>query len=937
MRELTLARWSEIEPLLDALLELPTDQREAALERDCADAELRAAVLTVLALDASAENRVDRLAQDLCATGSGFEGQRIGPYRIERTLGEGGMGTVFLATRQTAEFTQQVALKLLRVGLYSSVQQELFRREQQIHARLEHPYIARVYDSGITAAGVPYFAMEFVDGVPLGDYCDREALGVDARLRLFAAICEAVAYAHQNLVVHRDLKPSNILIGRDGNPRLLDFGIAKLLPGAGAGPEATQTQWRTYTPGYAAPEQVGDGGVTTATDVYALGVILAELLTGARPGRDDAGELSASLTSSVGAAAAVARGTSAKALSRRLRGDLEAIVRKALQADPLRRYPGAAALRDEILRHLAGKPIRAQPDAWLYRTGKFMRRHRIAVAAAAIMTVVLIGATAFSLYQAQVARREAARANSEAARANAVKRFLLDLFESSAPGDPQHVETADAMLAKGLAKARSAFVGQPDLQVDVLRNVGDIQRRRGQYDGARAPLEEAAALAQERFGPGDARTLEAVVALSRLDEAHDAYADAERRLEQAVTAYGSAGGPESTALAHALQQLGVMKLRQHQVQPAVDLEQQALAMYRRLLPDESDDINTAMIGLGDALDHAGKSEQAVTVFRDVVARSRRMYGDAHVLTAQALAFLAAPLRELGEVADAEASLREAVEINRKVYLAPNLNATDTLYELGKTLLAEGKADESETTFREELAIEWQLFPGGHPNIASTMKNIAAARAMAMHYEDAAGLLRESLALDLRLRGEDHPYIAQTRTSLARALIHLGRIDEAAGLLDLALAADRKRFDQSHPAIAADLIGSAELAAARGDAGAALDASEQALTIYAAALPESHSARLDAQLHVAENVLAARRPDQAQLQFAAAAGTARKATPPVAATIVRALLGRARSEIALGRISDAKQTLAEAQRETARLAGDATTTRSDIANLLASLN
>jgi len=223
------ARWREAEPLLDELLDLPPSARAAALARFAIDAELRAALTGLLALDARADTDIDQLARAVGHGGSAFEGRQIGPYRIERALGEGGMGAVFLASRPTAEFTQQVALKLLRVGLFSAAEQEQFRREQRIHARLEHPHIARIYDSGVTGAGVPYFAMEYVDGIAVSDYCDGANLGIAARLELFATICDAVAYAHQNLVVHRDLKPSNILVDRDGAPKLLDFGIAKLL------------------------------------------------------------------------------------------------------------------------------------------------------------------------------------------------------------------------------------------------------------------------------------------------------------------------------------------------------------------------------------------------------------------------------------------------------------------------------------------------------------------------------------------------------------------------------------------------------------------------------------------------------------------------------------------------------------------------------------
>jgi serine/threonine-protein kinase len=392
-------RWGEIEPLLDRLLDLPPEEREAGLERESVDADLRAAVHSLLEVDVDSDSGIDRLAREIGTSPAGIEGRRVGPYRIERALGEGGMGAVFLAARHTAEFTQQVALKLLRVGLFSSGQQELFRREQQIHARLEHPNIARIYDSGITDAGVPYFAMEYVDGVPVTDYCDRERLGIDARLRLFATICDAVACAHRNLVAHRRIKPSNILVDAGGTPKLLDFGFAALLSTADDANERARTKLDRLTPGYSAPEQIDGGAITTATDVHALGVLLCELLSGARPigsGVDNSPLRTACRV--VDETTAQRRCLGTEALKRRLSGDLEAIIAKALQHDPERRYSGAATLGDEIQRHLAGQPILARPDAWSYRAGKFLQRHKFGAAAMLVIAVVVICATILSLF-----------------------------------------------------------------------------------------------------------------------------------------------------------------------------------------------------------------------------------------------------------------------------------------------------------------------------------------------------------------------------------------------------------------------------------------------------------------------------------------------------------------------------------------------------------
>jgi serine/threonine-protein kinase len=515
--------WDRVGPWLDELFEIAAPEREAWLRARCDEPALRAEVLALLVEETAGAHALDEIRRWLGA--APLEGQQVGPYRLVRHLGDGGMGSVHLAERETAEFTQRVALKLLRIGAVSPSQIELFRREQQIHAALGHPHIARVLDSGITAGGVPYFALEYVDGAPIDRHCDERSLGIDARLRLLLPVCDAVQFAHQNLVVHRDLKPSNILVTHDGEPKLLDFGIAKLLADPNAATSPTATGTALLTPAYAAPEQFRGGPITTATDVYALGVVLVELLTGRRPAPADTATSSTQrapsrLAADVAPDVAARRGLDPVALRRRLKGDLDWIAARALDPDPTRRYPGAGALADDLRRHLEGRPIRARPDSLAYRTGKFVRRNAAAVGVAALAAVSLIGATAFSIAQAERARREAtraaseaARAETEAARANAAKTFLLQLFVQGAPGSSAPPDTAAEMLERGQAEALRQFEGQPELQVEVLGAIGDVERQRGNLAAARAPLERAVELARRHFGDGDRRTLDRTLQL----------------------------------------------------------------------------------------------------------------------------------------------------------------------------------------------------------------------------------------------------------------------------------------------------------------------------------------------------------------------------------------------------------------------------------------
>jgi serine/threonine-protein kinase len=933
-------RWSEIEPLLDRLLDLPPDERAAALERECSDADLAAAVHGLLAVDIDTDSGIDRLAREIGTSPAGIEGRQVGPYRIERALGEGGMGAVFLAARQTAEFTQHVALKLLRIGLFSAEQQELFRREQQIHARLEHPNIARIYDSGITDAGVPYFAMEYVDGVSLMDYCDRERLGIDARLRLFAAVCDAVAFAHRNLVVHRDLKPSNILVDAAGAPKLLDFGIAKLLSGADAPNEQTRTGLRRLTPDYAAPEQFDGGAITTATDVYALGVLLCELLSGARP-IDSGIDASPLRTASriVDADTAQRRGLGVAALKRRLRGDLEAIVAKTLQRDPAHRYSGAAALRDDIERHRNGQPIRARPAAAAYRLRKFIQRHTLGFAASLLLAVTLVGATAFSFRQAGIAGREAARATAEADRANAVRMFLQELFDSAAPG-VSTAESADELLLRGRERVDRDFAANPDLHTEILGLLGDLQRRRGHAEQAREPLEQAAALARRQFGAGDARTLHAEYLLALQAEDAGQYRDGAARLQHALDDFEAQRrddpahqGTETEV--QALTELGLLDQRAGDNSQAVALARRALDMARRVLPPDHPTAIRALGDLGDVLMEAGHYADAVPLLSEVLERERRRLGTQHADVAVALAALASANHKLGRYAQAEQLLRDAVAIDAKAYSQPNHRAASHLNNLGVELIAEGKLDEGIENVQKSIALDRQIYPAGHPETADSYVNVAMVRLRQGRYAEAETAMRAGMAEEVRARGADYPDIGYDQNSLARILIAEGKLDEAQPLLDAALADSRKRHGEQHVYAASALISQSMLYAARNDHLRASVLAREAVEMYEQLLPANHNKTTAARLVLGENLHALERYADARAIFAQAVAYARGTSSAVPVLLAHALADLARADDALGQTGEAADLRREAENQLAQVPEGPNAERDEVTRLLTS--
>ena len=529
--------------LMRAALDITGPARAEWLDAQCAeDAVLRAEVEQLLAADAAESGVLDQSLGEHVARGAiGADpriGRKLGPYVLTELLGRGGMGVVYRGERDQGGFTQSVAIKLLRAGAHDDVlAAQRFARERQILVRLQHPHIARLLDGGIDDDGQPWYAMEYVQGEALLDWATRTQASLRQRLQLQMQVCDAVHYAHQNLVLHRDLKPANILVDAAGDAKLLDFGIAKLLDDTAQGDAATRTrtEQRAFTPAYAAPEQVAGGDVSTASDIYALGVILYELLTGERPTRGDDIEAPSRR---------VLRARGDRHQAARLRGDLDTIALTCLQADPKRRYASAAALKRDIECHLAGLPIDARADAWSYRALKFLRRHRVATATALLAIVMLIGATAFSLGQARRAERESLRASEAAARAERARDAALDevrqqetlrehfvavlnrASERDTPIAPEELMklAADPNLLGSFGDADTRLALQLAL-ADLFAQRDDYQRTLDLLDPMVPDLPNAPARLQSRAA---AIRATALVRLGRLDEAEREIDAAER-------------------------------------------------------------------------------------------------------------------------------------------------------------------------------------------------------------------------------------------------------------------------------------------------------------------------------------------------------------------------------------------------------------------------
>jgi serine/threonine-protein kinase len=736
-------------------------------------------------LDTPSTDRLLRIGAEPEVAVEGLIGQRIGAFRLVRLLGQGGMAAVFLGEREERDFQQQVAIKLLRRGLYSTLEQRLFRREQRALAALSHPNIAHLIDGGVTEAGIPYLILEYVDGVPITRYAVGRQLGLRARLHLFVAVCRAVAAAHRQLIVHRDLKPSNILVDADGRVKLLDFGIAKLLAEGEDG--ATQTEFVAMTPGYAAPEQFARGTITTATDVHALGVVLHELLLGERPrpGAADGERPSTCLHASTTGPWSLPMPR--PALRAALKGDLDNIVLKALAPEPERRYANAADLADDLERHLAAQPVCAHPTSGWYRTRKFVRRHRGSVALTLAFVLGLVASLGIALWQAKIARQEAANAVAEAERANATRGFIEELFE------PVRVELAQESMpslrdlvgegARQLDQNTDLGAAQ---RVDLLLMFSRLQHRLAETDASRELAERAHVLAAQELPADSPLRLEALFELGIARVRAGNLADAEpllRTVEQRLMASGSES-PLAIRLYGVLARLEAEK----------GLPEQALLYARHDLAariarhgHEHGSVASGYNNLGYGLEAAGRFDEAIVAYQQALALDARQRDPHSLKRAYPLGNLAQAEFNAGHLRAARDHFTEVLALHADVALEkPTRILLGELAMLSETEMALGDLSAAERSVARYLQLAQRTSPIGADRVTAARQGAKlafekgrVAEARSGHLALAA--LMEPLADDARVRSE-----SLRDLHLGEITLFDGQPDQATGLLTRSL-------------------------------------------------------------------------------------------------------------------------------------------------------
>jgi serine/threonine-protein kinase len=923
-------RWPEIEPLLDQLFEVPAADRTAWLREHCADATLRTLVAQALdnvpdveALERGVTQWLPEIARNPVEATPSVPG-----YRVRRFVGAGGMASVFEAERELPGGPQSVALKLLRIDVHDPDERRRFLREQRILARLQHPHIAQLLDAGFTPTGTPFLALEFVAGDDIFAHCERSGLGTRERLALFIDVCAAVEYAHRNLIVHRDLKPGNVLVGI-GGVKLVDFGIAKLLTGDG---ERTRTAARRLTRAYAAPEQFDGDAATTAIDVYALGVLLAELIAGFKPRTID------------NRSAANSGLFDAAPLRRRLGSDLHAIVREATRPQPMLRYATVAALREDIERHLDGRPLQARADTFGYRMFTFAKRHAFAVAAGAAIVAVLIGAATVSLHESQRARRaaldartQARVAEGEARRADAVKSFLEGLFDSASPGSATG-ESAEELLARGRERADRDFAAQPELRVEILALVGDLERRSGHPDHAQPVLEQAAALAAAQFGASDRRTLHVEYLIAKNTDELGRARDAMSRLQKALDAFASGANRGTVEEVQALSWLAGLHERVGESANALDAGEKALALARRVLPSDSDALTEVVTNFGWTLMDAGHADRAEPLLREALARKRERFGARHADVAEAARMLTWALIRLGRYGESEQLMREAIDIDLGAFPRPHPQVSRHLNELANVLKLEGKLGEAGEYYAKAIALDRALAPAAALDEAVSLGNVARIRFRQGAYAEAEAGLRDSIAREQHLLGADYADNGRghDQLDLAEILIARGRLDEAQGLADDALADARRRHRDAHPDIASAEQVEAELLVARGERAQAVEPAGEAAAIYAALADPRSERAVRGRLLFGEILLDLGRSAEAKPQLQSALAAVKASVPSTAAFVARASADLARAESALGNAASARSLRIEAESALAAIPAEASTDRAAALRRVAAL-
>ena len=876
-------RWQQVEAVLGALLDVPTKERPALLERLSADDQsLKKEVQSLLDAHRRAGDFLESSAAAFAAShmadadDSSVQTQGrgivVGRYRLIEEIGRGGMGAVWLAERADGQFDQRVALKLVKRGMDTDEILARFRRERQILARLEHPNIARLLDGGVSDDGRPYFAMEYVLGVSITAYCDKRSASVEERLRLFIPVCRAIDYAHRNLVVHRDLKPSNVVVGDDGQVKLLDFGIAKLLGDGDDEGHHTGGASQLMTPEYASPEQVAGSRITTASDVYQLGALLYELLTGHRPGPGDRITppdkrqptmafplVRPSVAVKQAVTTAAARATTPERLQRRLKGDLDAIVLTSMRNEPEQRYPTAAAIADDIERHLALEPIRFGSDTVSYRASKFVRRHWMRVVSAALILIAVIaGVSVYTIRMAQ----ERELAQLEAAKSAQNAQLLAGFFENWHPDAADRgAVNSPSVVRDAVVRAESDLRDKPEMLAAALSVLGDLLTSLHETHAADSLLQRALTMQQRERAPS-ADLAATLFRRGRLHFVMGEFDAAILSLRRSHGIYLRVFGPRHPETLRAQREIALNLREVGKISEAEGLLRDVMSSLEATGSQSSPFGLETAGALGYTYFLEARYDEAISILRTTLDRQRSVLGERYGPTLGTMRWLGSALRDNGNLDEAEQLYREAVRIARQLYGNDHQQTIWGEQVLSMLLERRGELEEAETLARHEIASSSRIFDADHPHVVFEKARLGGILLDRGNWREAEILLREGLAKMRRLYPPDYPDLADLLNRLAYISVERNATDANE------LYRDASTFDRKRPAGAPVFVtdGLHFLAAAqhrKRDLQIAESTYRRALAMYRKQLPPGHAYRAATELGLGAVILDAGRPREAE--------------------------------------------------------------------------
>ncbi|MGA8027148.1 MAG: tetratricopeptide repeat protein [Bryobacteraceae bacterium] len=881
---MTSAKWQHVQQVINAALELPELQRPAFLQEACgSNPGLLREVSALLASYEHAgnflEESVGASAYEAFEKGSFAVGDHIGPYQITCVIGHGGMGTVYCARRADDQFQQQVAIKLLSGGLGNSSELlSRFRAERQILATLNHPNIARLLDGGMTSAGLPYLVMEYIEGASIDRFAENRNLGIRARLELFRHICAAIQYAHQNLIVHRDIKPANVMVTEDGTPKLLDFGIAKLLNPDSLGQTIALTRPadRLMTPEYASPEQIRGEAITTAADVYALGVLLYELLTGKRPFQTSnltfAG-LEHLICETAPERPSRTQVVNGKPPAESIPVDLDNIVLKAMHRDPACRYTSVAELSEDVRRYLQGFPVTARADSWAYRTRKFILRHKVATAAAALF---LVTTTALSIGLAV----QATRARQEAKTANQVADFLANLFEYSRPDQTQGRGTGSQdVLDVGAKRAVKELAAEPLVEARLLQILGTTYRELGVFDRAESLLAKAYAIRSRQLGadsPDAAESLQTIAEIaSDKGELHRARDDYQRVLGIYTRAYGL----KNEKTIEIVTDIGELNWMLGDFAKAKQLYLQAIALCNQFKSKSDWQTLNAENDLQVVLADQGDYSAAASLARDVLKTELQTMGPNNPNVALTLNNLGYVLAQTAHYQEADAIFRQALDLRRKVDGPEHPAVALSLSNLSWLARELGRYDEAQSLGERAVAMAVKLDGPHSLGTAACQGQLGLTFLAKGDFPRARQLLQDSLATRLALGNPNNPELADNYDRVG--LLELRTKHLAAAHRDIERGLDIREHSYAHSNenVAVSLNHLADVLAAEGDQAQAEQKYREAIQIARAKFNAPHTITADGLMGLGTVLLAQGRASEARAALSEALNMRRKLLPP----------------------------------------------------------